>query len=81
MEKEKAIELINTFKPFVDQKAGYEQGFSSREQAQLFHAKKCALKCVEQIFIALTDIPYGIEYMNRLNFWLGVKQEITKYEL
>ena len=41
-------------------------------------AKECALKAVDEILNELTEIPYGLEYLNRLNYWLEVKQEIEK---
>ena len=41
-------------------------------------AKECALIAVDEILSELTEIPYGLEYLNRLNYWLEVKQETEK---
>ena len=40
------------------------------------YPKRCALIAVDEILSELTEIPYGLEYLNRLNYWLEVKQEI-----
>ena len=42
------------------------------------YPKRCALIAVDEILSELTEIPYGLEYLNRLNYWLEVKQEIEK---
>ena len=59
--KEKAIELYNKM---------YDYSLFEEE------AKRCALIAVDEILSELTEIPYGLEYLNRLNYWLEVKQEI-----
>ena len=41
-------------------------------------AKQCALIAVDKILIELTAIPYGIDYINRRDYWQEVKQEIEK---
>ena len=60
--KEKAIELYNKM---------YDYSLFEEE------AKRCALIAVDEILSELTEIPYGLEYLNRLNYWLEVKQEIV----
>lgn len=67
--KEKAIELYNKFlNPSGDT---YLYGMLEHESA-----KECALIAVNEILSELTEIPYGLEYLNRLNYWQEVKQEI-----
>ena len=66
--KEKAEELHNKF-------------YKINEGVNLIYfeeAKQCALIAVDEILSELTEIPYGLEYLNRLNYWLEVKQEIEK---
>ena len=68
--KEKAIELYNKM---------YETGFKPKSVLiRIEQAKECALIAVDEILSELTEIPYGLEYLNRLNYWLEVKQEIEK---
>ena len=68
--KEKAIELYNKM---------YETGFKPKSVLiRIEQAKECALIAVDEILNELTEIPYGLEYLNRLNYWLEVKQETEK---
>jgi hypothetical protein len=39
-------------------------------------AKQCALIAVEEIMSALTYLPYGLDYLNKITYWQEVKQEI-----
>ena len=67
--KDKVIELYNKFlNPSGDT---YLYGMLEHESA-----KECALIAVDEILNELTEIPYGLEYLNRLNYWLEVKKEI-----
>ena len=71
--KEKAIELVQRFTKI--------ETFHIHERVvfmPLPEAKQCALIAVDEILSELTEIPYGLEYLNRLNYWLEVKQEIEK---
>ena len=71
--KEKAIELVQRFTKI--------ESFHIHERVvfmPLPEAKQCALIAVDEILSELTEIPYGLEYLNRLNYWLDVKQEIEK---
>ena len=71
--KEKAIELVQRFTKI--------ESFHIHERVvfmPLPEAKQCALIAVDEILSELTEIPYGLEYLNRLNYWLEVKQEIEK---
>ena len=71
--KEKAQELINKFiKPTIKWNAINGVDYYN----DINTAKKCALIAVDEILSELTEIPYGLEYLNRLNYWLEVKQEI-----
>ena len=47
-------------------------------KAEWYESKQCALIAVNEILSELTEIPYGLEYLNRLNYWLEVMQEIEK---
>ena len=67
--KEKAIELVDKFK--------LKHQFFTNSFIKTT-AKECALIAVDEILSELTEIPYGLEYLNRLNYWLDVKQEIEK---
>ena len=75
--KEKAEELVDKFyqttpnEYFVNEPIGIKGRYKSWEQA-----KQCALIAVDEILSELTEIPYGLEYLNRLNYWQEVKQEI-----
>jgi hypothetical protein len=60
--KEKAEELVDKFRI---SKAITES-----------YAKQCALIAVEEIMSALTYLPYGLNYLNQINYWEEVKQEI-----
>jgi hypothetical protein len=62
--KEKAQELIEKFRI---SKAINES-----------YAKQCALIAVEEIMSALTYLPYGLDYLNKISDWQEVKQEIEK---
>ena len=63
--KEKAIELFDKFnKP------------DTTHYPYVHNAQQCALIAVDEILSELTEIPYGLEYLNRLNYWIEVKQEI-----
>ena len=71
--KEKAQELVQRFTKI--------ESFHIHERVifmPLPEAKQCALIAVDEILSELTEIPYGLEYLNRLNYWLDVKQEIEK---
>jgi hypothetical protein len=71
--KEKALELVQRFTKI--------ESFHIHERVvfmPLPEAKQCALIAVDEILSELTEIPYGLEYLNRLNYWLEVKQEIEK---
>jgi hypothetical protein len=41
-------------------------------------SKQCALMTVDKIMSALTYLPYGLNYLNQINYWDEVKQEIEK---
>ena len=67
--KEKAKELYDKFYMAIPSD---EMGLCDEASRQ------CALIAVDEILSELTEIPYGLEYLNRLNYWLEVKQEIEK---
>lgn len=41
-------------------------------------AKKCALITVDEILEAIKYLPYGIEYLSTMDYWIEVKKEIEK---
>ena len=61
--KEKAIELYNKM---------YD--FSIFDES----AKQCALIAIDEIMSALTYLPYGLDYLNKIFYWEEVKKEIEK---
>jgi hypothetical protein len=63
--KEKAEELYNKMLP--------EHGVVFKSQA-----KKCALVAVDNAMDALRFLPYGLDYLQQIDYWEGVKQEIEK---
>ena len=67
--KEKAKELYDKFYMAIPNN---EMGLDNEASIQ------CALIAVDEILSELTEIPYGLEYLNRLNYWLEVKQETEK---
>jgi hypothetical protein len=50
--------------------------FSCRECDYEAKAKQCALIAVDEIMSALTYLPYGLDYLNKICYWEEVKQEI-----
>jgi hypothetical protein len=60
--KEKAQELFDKYKVEVGR----------------FLAIQCALIAVDEIMSALTYLPYGLDYLNKISYWEDVKQEIEK---
>ena len=69
--KEKAFELAHKFRLLE-----IRTSENSHMMISMADAKQCALIAVDEILSELTEIPYGLEYLNRLNYWLEVKQEI-----
>lgn len=68
--KEKAIELIDKYKPLC---GGYWGGGINKE-----FAKKCALIAVDEILklpLPFSDIEYGVE---SYEYWEQVKEELGK---
>lgn len=73
--KEKAVELINKFSErtrILDPFHGWVEYVISDK------AKGHALNAVDIIIDELTKIPYGIYFINRLDYWNEVKEEIEK---
>jgi len=66
--KEKAKELVDTFKPNAYIGA-YED---DDKKMELYHSKQCALKSVDEIILAN---PHFNPFMS---YWQEVKQEIEK---
>ena len=64
--KEKAKELVNKFfrNDFLHHDINYQQ------------AKECAIIAVDNAIDALSFLPYGLDYLQQIDFWEGVKQEI-----
>lgn len=43
-------------------------------------AKELALIAVDEIMNELTEMNYGLQYLNRVAYWEEVKQEIDKFK-
>jgi hypothetical protein len=41
-------------------------------------AKQCALLCVDDMLFQITEMRYGLAYLNQVAYWEEVKQEIEK---
>jgi hypothetical protein len=63
--KEKAQELVDKFLQFTPVEFEYE------------YAKQCALIAVDEAMYSLSVIPYGMEYLSKIDYWEEVKQEIN----
>jgi hypothetical protein len=83
--KEKAQELYNKFwiltpQPFIERVEYYNESkliFNDWDKDWTNkYAKECALIAVDEIMSALTYLPYGLNYLNQINYWDEVKQEI-----
>ena len=66
--KEKAQELYNKFYNTDS------HGNSVKLRESL--AKQCALIAVDEIMSDLTYLPYGLDYLIKIDYWEEVKQEI-----
>lgn len=84
--KEKAIELVERFKPYSDYQ---EDDCFSEVERMLINAKQCALIAVDEILncpamndceqVKYSDGSYAREYYEVPNkYWSKVKQEIEK---
>ncbi len=69
--KEKAKELVNKHWTLCYDK--HDINKLTKEDA-----KKCALIAVYEVMSALTYLPYGLDYLNKICYWEEVKQEIEK---
>ena len=72
--KEKALELYDKY--FFPHYVWENDGYQVDEKLTYEVRKRFSLIAVDEILSELTEIPYGLEYLNRLNYWLEVKQEI-----
>ena len=65
--KEKCDELIQKYSIWKD-----DSGCGWNKDC----AKQCALIAVAEILDELTELPYGLEYLWRIDYWTAVEQEI-----
>jgi hypothetical protein len=72
--KEKAEELFTLYHNLI-QEIGEELG---QEILVSILAKVHALNAIDIVIDELTKIPYGIYFINRLDYWNKVKEEIKK---
>jgi hypothetical protein len=73
--KEKAKELIDKF----TERTWVESVFDGWVQCVFSNkAKEHALNAIDIVIDELTKIPYGIYFINRLDYWNKVKEEIKK---
>jgi hypothetical protein len=77
--KEEAQELVDQYLnqtinfPYIDSVDGQCIGAG---YMTLQSAKYCALIAVSKIMKALTVLPYGMEYLNQIDHWTEVENEI-----
>lgn len=72
-EKEKANELVQKFLPIVgDHRYVYSEN--------VHFAKQCAIIVVDEVLSSLSAMPYGVNYLQRRDYWEGVKEELSKSE-
>ena len=70
-EKEKADELVQKFLPIVgDHRYVYSEN--------IITAKQCAIIAVYEVISSLSAMPYGLQYLQAVDYWEGVKQELEK---
>jgi hypothetical protein len=69
--KEKAEDLVHSFNS-IDAKDILQYGMEWQM------AKQCALTAIDEIVMALSVIPYGMQYLCAIDYWLEVKEEIEK---
>lgn len=73
--QEKAKQLVDKYLPTV---RGADRYSYNLEDMNIFIAKQCAIMCVDEILIVITEIEYGLMYLNIRDYYLEVKQEIEK---
>jgi hypothetical protein len=69
--KEKAKELVEKY--WIYLRAGLLYDEEAKEDA-----KHCALIAVDEILDELSEMNYGLQYLNRVAHWQEVKEEIEK---
>jgi hypothetical protein len=74
--KEKAVELINKYKFYVD----YEDAILDYEQCILNNSKQCALIAVDEIINCDSFFKTFNDTKFFTSFWLKVQDEIINYE-
>lgn len=67
--KEKAKELVNKY---------YSDKCFNGNYAEDYNAKQCALIAVDEIISSLPLMPYGMQYLCKIDYWKDIKQEIEK---
>ena len=70
--KEKAEELIDKYIQFLP--------YYSKSN-NLKRAVGSALIAVDEIMQSLSVIPYGMQYLSAIDYWIEVRHEIEKVEL
>lgn len=73
--KEKAIELVERFKPYSDYQ---EDDCFSEVERMLINAKQCALIAVDEILEVISFNKYDDKYWEEEEYWNEVKLEIEK---
>lgn len=67
--KEKADSLVDTYRQFLP--------YYSKTN-NLKRAVGSALIAVDEIMQSLSVIPYGMQYLSAIDYWIEVKNEIEK---
>jgi len=74
--QEKANQLVDSMYLIISNNGQYTGEHSIPFKFE--EAKKCALIAVDNAMDALRFLPYGLDYLQQIDYWEGVKQEIKK---
>ena len=77
MPKKKAQQLVDSMAISTSYGTNYTGGDDIPMYKNVY-AKECAIKVVNEIMDELTILPYGLQYLNRVDYWEQVKKEINK---
>ena len=76
--KEKAIELVNKFKIYVD--LDDPNNILSAEETIFFNAKQCALIAVDEILTIINETMVLVDIEEDYDYWIKVKHELFTYK-
>jgi hypothetical protein len=77
--KEKAKQLVDKFRKYVDTDFAGDKGFEYSKEAETYHAKQCALIAVDYIITSNPHSnPFNTDVYSTMSYWQEVKTEIEK---